>query len=187
MPTPSATATPAPSEPTLSATEALTPSRIVIPSVGIDGPIVASSLEIVEGSGVPEPAWVVPEAINAGWHDTSAPLGVPGNTVINGHNWPQDGIFRQLYTIEPGALVVLYSGEATFAYVVVEAVIVKEAGQPVEVRQANARRLLPTEDERLTIVTCHPYGSTRDRLIVTAMPVTGGEGDDDLFDGALLP
>ncbi len=186
-PTPSPTATPAPIEPTMTATAVLTPSRIVIPSVGIDGPVVASSLEIVEGGGVPEPSWVVPEATDAGWHDTSAPLGAPGNTVINGHNWPQDGIFRQLYTVEPGALVVLYSGETAFAYVVIEAVIVKEAGQEIEVRQANARRLLPTEDERLTIVTCHPYGSTRDRLIVTAVPVARGDGDADLLDGAPLP
>jgi sortase A len=120
---------------------------------------------------VPQPAWVVPEATRAGWHDTSAPLGVPGNTVINGHNWPENGIFRNLYKVELGSLVVIYAGDRVFDYEVVDAVIVKEAGQPLEVRQANAHRLMPTDDERVTIVTCHPYASTRNRLIVTARPV----------------
>ncbi len=42
--------------------------------------------------------------------------------------------------------------------------------QPLEVRQANARYIQPTDDERVTLVTCHPYGSTRFRLIVIARP-----------------
>ena len=41
----------------------------------------------------------------------------------------------------------------------------------MEVRLKNARHILPTEDERLTLVTCHPYGSLQYRLIVIAFPV----------------
>ncbi len=127
----------------------------------------------------------MPEATRTGWHDTSATLGAPGNTVINGHNWPQDGVFRDLYQIEIGALIVLYGGEKTFGYEVVEAIIVKEAGQPLEVRQTNARYLMPTQDERVTLVTCHPYGSRRNRLIVTARPVAPLPEDGDPFDAGL--
>ena len=50
-------------------------------------------------------------------------------------------------------------------------------------RQANARYLLPSQDERVTVVTCHPYGSTRDRLIVTARPVAPRLGGGDPLDG----
>ena len=179
------TASPLPPSPTPAVTTVYTPSRIIIPSVNIDGSIVPAGLEIDETAGVPQSARVVPEATRAGWHDTSAPLGVPGNTVINGHNWPENGIFRELYKVEPGALVMLYSGEKVFGYEVVEAIIVQEAGQPIEVRQANASRLMPTDDERVTIITCHPYGGTRDRLIVTAKPVADGDGEVDPWDGTL--
>ncbi|NBD36693.1 MAG: hypothetical protein GVY30_11950, partial [Chloroflexi bacterium] len=33
------------------------------------------------------------------------------------------------------------------------------------------RHIQPTEDERLTLVTCHPYGSIANRLLVVAHPV----------------
>jgi sortase (surface protein transpeptidase) len=53
---------------------------------------------------------------------------------------------------------------------VTEVLILPEAGQPLEVRIENAYYVLPTDDERLTLVTCHPYGSLRNRLIVIAHP-----------------
>jgi sortase (surface protein transpeptidase) len=51
-----------------------------------------------------------------------------------------------------------------------ETLILPEAGQPLGVRRENARYVMPTDDERLTLVTCHPYGSLRNRLIVIARP-----------------
>ena len=47
-----------------------------------------------------------------------------------------------------------------------------DAGLPLEVRVKNASYIQPTRDERLTLVTCHPYGSLRNRLIVIARPVS---------------
>jgi len=106
----------------------------------------------------------------AGWHETSAPLGVPGNTVLNGHNTTHGEIFRDLYTLEVGDAIIVYSGDTLYAYAVTEILILPEGGQPLEVRIENARYILPTDDERLTLVTCHPYGSLRYRLIVIAHP-----------------
>lgn len=114
------------------------------------------------------PIWVVPDAPYAGWHQGSATLGMPGNTVINGHNWPENGVFRFLHQVQVGDLILLYSGRVSFLYEVQEILFLKEGGQPLEVRQANARYIQPTDDERVTLVTCHPYGSTRYRLIVIA-------------------
>lgn len=178
--TPTATPTPTPtptSTPTMTPTPTPTPTpviypptRIVIPSVGIDAPVIPTHWVMQEVNGTLTPVWVVPDAPRVGWHETSAPLGRPGNTVLNGHNWPENGPFRFLHKVQKGDSVLLYSGPLVFIYQVEEIFLLPEAGQPREVREANARYIQPAEDERVTLVTCHPYGSTRFRLIVIARP-----------------
>jgi sortase A len=146
------------------------PTRIVIPEIGVDAPVVVISLQPAEVDGQTQAVWPVPATYAAGWHDTSAPLGVPGNTVLNGHNTTNGEVFRDLYTLEIGEAITVYANDAPYAYEVSEILILPEAGQPLEVRLENARYILPTGDERLTLVTCHPYGSLRYRLIVIARP-----------------
>ncbi|MCX7855573.1 MAG: sortase [Anaerolineae bacterium] len=168
---PSPTVTPTPLPPSPTPTPAVyPPTRIVIPSVGIDASVIPTHWEMREVAGDQQPVWVVPDAPLVGWHETSAPLGWPGNTVLNGHNWPENGPFRFLYKVRPGDPIIVYSGHLVFLYWVDEVLLLPEAGQPLEVRQANARYIQPTDDERVTLITCHPYGSTRFRLIVIARP-----------------
>jgi sortase A len=115
--------------------------------------------------------WEVPNEYAAGWHETSARLGEPGNTVLNGHNTTNGEVFRDLYRLEAGDKIIVYGQEVSRrTYVVSVTLILPEAGQPREVRLENARYVMPTDDERLTLVTCHPYGSLRSRLIVVARP-----------------
>jgi sortase A len=149
------------------------PTRIVIPEIGVDAPVVTVSLQTVEMDGQTQAVWDVPATYAGGWHDTSAPLGVAGNTVLNGHNTANGEVFRDLYTLEIGDTVTVYSGDTPYTYAVSEILLLPEAGQPLEVRLDNARYILPTADERLTLVTCHPYGSLRYRLIVIAHPASG--------------
>jgi sortase A len=156
--TPPPTPTPAP------------PTRIVIPAIGVDAPIVPVSWRAVEVDGQTQTAWEVPAMYAAGWHKTSAPLGVPGNTVLSGHNTTNGEVFRDLYTLEAGDAIITYSGDTPYTYDVTEVLILPEAGQPLEVRLNNARYITSTDDERLTLVTCHPYGSLQYRLIVIAHP-----------------
>ncbi len=146
------------------------PTRIIIPSLGIDAPVVPTDLGTGAVDGSIQPVWQVVPPDRAGWHRGSAELGRPGNTVINGHNWPQNAVFCDLYQIQPGARLILYSDETPFVYQVTDVLLLQEAGQPLSVRQENARYILPTEDERVTLVTCHPYGSLEYRLIVIARP-----------------
>ncbi|MBC7226411.1 MAG: sortase [Thermoflexales bacterium] len=168
---PSPTGTPTPLPPSPTPTPAIyPPTRVVIPSVGIDAPVIPTHWEMQEVDGAQHPVWVVPDAPRVGWHETSAPLGRPGNTVLNGHNWPENGPFRFLYKVQPGDPLIVYSGSMVFLYRMDEVLLLPEAGQPLEVRQANARYIQPTDDERVTLITCHPYGSTRFRLIVIARP-----------------
>ena len=146
------------------------PTRIVIPAINVDAPVVPVSWDTIEADGQAQAAWEVPAMYAAGWHETSAPLGVPGNTVLNGHNTTNGEVFRDLYTLEAGDTITSYSGDTPYAYAVTAVLILPEAGQPLEVRVENARYILPSDDERLTLVTCHPYGSLRYRLIVIAHP-----------------
>ncbi|HRV94858.1 MAG TPA: hypothetical protein P5526_22050 [Anaerolineae bacterium] len=48
--------------------------------------------------------------------------------------------------------------------------LLQEKGASIETRIENARWIAPTEDERLTLVTCAQPGATH-RLIVVAYPV----------------
>jgi len=148
-----------------------TPTRLRIPALGLESPVVPTGWETVEIDGVEQAVWDVPNWRAAGWHNTSAKLGVPGNTVLNGHNTTEGEIFRDLYTLEIGALILVEGDDGeTYAYGVGEIYILPEAGQPLEVRIENARYIQTTEDERLTLVTCHPYGSLANRLLIIAYP-----------------
>ena len=148
------------------------PSRLVIPSLGIDADIQPVSLERV-GKGRNEHAqWSVPASYAAGWHDQSAPLGQPGNTVLNGHNNIGGAIFRDLAHLKQGQKIVLYDQERAYTYEVVQQEYLREAGQPLKNRVMNARWILPTTDERVTLVTCWPNTSNSHRLVVIAVPVS---------------
>ena len=120
--------------------------------------------------GVTQPVWDVPNRRAVGWHETSAKIGA-GNTVLNGHNTSNGEVFRYLYKLEVGAEVLVEADDgATYVYTVTEKLILPEAGQPIEVRIQNAQYTLPTGDERLTLVTCHPYNSLANRLLIIAHP-----------------
>ena len=126
--------------------------------------------EMTPVDGSLQPVWTVPEPPIAGWHEGSALPGQAGNTVISGHNWPQDGVFRDLYRVQPGTRITVCTQSAAFVYIVSQVLLLPEEGQPLAVRQANGAYAQPTDDERLTLVTCHPYGSLANRLIVIARP-----------------
>ena len=165
--------------PTNQPTNPAPPTRILIPAIGVDAPVVPVSWHAVEVSGQTQAAWDVPAMYAAGWHETSAPLGVPGNTVLNGHNTTNGEVFRDLYTLEIEDTITVYADDASYTYAVTETLLLPEAGQPLDVRRQNARYVMPTGDERLTLVTCHPYGSLRYRLIVIARPVATPEDKVD--------
>jgi sortase A len=145
------------------------PDRLTIARLGLDAPVepvgmVASNV----APGVVE--WGVPDHRAAGWLNTSAPFGFVGNTVLDGHHNIKGEVFRDLWTLQAGDEIVLYAGPEARRYVVRDVMILPEKGQPLEVRLANARHLLPTEDERLTLVTCWPYENNTHRTVVVAFP-----------------
>lgn len=115
--------------------------------------------------------WNVPNEFAAGWHQLSAPLGERGNTVLNGHHNIYGEVFRYLVRLEPGDIITLASGDQRFTYVVAQTMTLAESGQPANVRETNARWILPTADERVTLITCWPYAANTHRLVVIALSV----------------
>lgn len=151
------------------------PKRIAIPDINLDAPVEAIGVVPVQSNGQTYYQWLVPNDFLAGWHDNSALLGQPGNTVLNGHHNVHGEIFRDLVDLEIGARVTLYdANDQAYQYRVSDIEILLERGQPLEVRLENAQWIAPTEDERITLVTCWPYSDNSHRLVVVAKPVALG-------------
>lgn len=173
-PTATATSTPLPATPTPTSSPlpAEPPTRIVAPAIELDAEVVPIGYQLASRGNVTYTDWLVPQDV-AGWHNTSALPGQAGNTVISGHHNIDGKVFRYLIDLELGDEVTLYAGQQSFAYVVTEKYILKEAGMPMSVRLKNAQWIAPTGDVRLTLVTCWPYqwpGNTH-RLIIVARPL----------------
>jgi sortase A len=146
------------------------PGRIIVPSIELDSEIVPIGWYIVEQENGPLSMWKVADYA-VSWHKTSAYPGHGGNVVLNGHHNIKGEVFRYLVDIEAGDRVLLYVGDQAYYYEVSEKMILKEKGEPPEVRRQNAAWIAATEDERLTMVTCWPYTNNTHRLVVVARPV----------------
>jgi LPXTG-site transpeptidase (sortase) family protein len=169
-------ATPSPEQPAGSGLPPLPngmiPDRIVIPDIKLDVPIKKVPYRLIkdDATGFVYQQWAVPNEKAVGWQPTSALLGVPGNTVLDGHHNDYGMVFRYLVDLQPGATIELFSGEMEFKYTITNKMILPERNEPLAVRFSNAQWLLPSSDERITLVTCWPFTSNTHRLIVVAVP-----------------
>jgi LPXTG-site transpeptidase (sortase) family protein len=148
------------------------PDRLRIPAISLDAPVVPTMYQQVSFSGRKYLQWLVPYGTMAGWQDTSALLGIPGNTVFNGHNNGFGEVFKNLDKLNVGDMIVVYSGKKAFIYKVAARMILPERFEDVSIRLENARWLMPSDDQRLTLVTCWPADDSTNRLIVVAFPYT---------------
>ena len=164
-PTPKPTPIPLPSDPTR-----LFPTRLVIPAINLDAPIMAVNRVNREINGQSVTTWAVPDTLAAGWHATSALPGQIGNTVINGHANIYGEVFRHLEALEPGDEIIIYAGDTAYHYHVSERHLLEETTLSFEARTKNAQWTMPVKDERLTLITCAPYPRNTHRLIVVAFP-----------------
>jgi len=137
--------------------------------VGIDTPVMPVAWTVVEQNGLEFSVWSVADNA-AGWHQTSALPGQPGNTVLAGHHNIKGEVFRYLVDVQEGDEVDLYVGDTLYTYYVEQKLILKEKGEPPEVRRQNAQWIAPTNDVRVTLVTCWPYTNNTHRVIVVARP-----------------
>jgi len=144
--------------------------RLTIPVLGIDAPVLPVSLEEKQSSRRPYQQWSVPDSYAIGWHDSSAEPGQIGNTVLNGHNNIHGAVFANLVDLTLGEQIIIYKADREYIYQVVHREFLPEQGEPLKTRLKNARWIAPSDDERLTIVTCWPNSSNSHRLVVIAQP-----------------
>jgi len=150
----------------------LAPDRLVIQAIQLDAPIVPVSYRAVSFDDQLYNQWLAPDKFAVGWDDTSALLGLPGNSVFDGHHNAFGKVFKDLVNVAVGDRIDLYSGSRAFHYEVVIKMLVPERNQPIATRLANARWIAPTTDERITLVTCWPASSNTHRVIVVAYPLS---------------
>jgi LPXTG-site transpeptidase (sortase) family protein len=150
--------------------QSLVPDRLVIPAIFLDAPILPVHYKDIEFGGEVYHQWRVPAEFAAGWQDGSAPPGMPGNTVLNGHHNAYGMVFKDLVKLNEGDLILVHAGEVVFRYKVAAKLLLPERGQTLETRMDNARWLAPSSDERLTLVTCWPANSNTHRVILVAYP-----------------
>lgn len=142
--------------------------RLFIEGVGIDMPLFTGGLD---------------EALRKGaWLMGGTRPGELGNTVIFGHRFkylpPLSNTMFRLGSVEYGdTFTVRWNGEE-LTYIVREIRVI----DPTEVSVIG-----DMGDERVTLVTCHPVWSTKERLIVVGFPVEASvEGLSGTFDGVTV-
>ena len=119
---------------------------IKIPAIGIEKAVVqgVSLADLKKGPGH--------------YPDTAMP-GQPGNAAIAGHRTTYGAPFYSLDELDPGDPIFVTTKQGSFRYEVRESKVVR----PSEVSVLD-----PTPDNRLTLTTCHPRLSAKERLIVVA-------------------
>lgn len=128
----------------LPAQESAQATRIVIPKINVDAPIIEGVTWEDLKKGV-------------GHLPGSAQPGERGNLYLAAHNDIFGEIFRYLEKLEPGDEYYIYAGEAKYTYVVREKRII----EPAEVSV-----MLPTTEPVATLQTCYPYLIDTHRLVV---------------------
>ena len=104
----------------------------------------------------------------AGHMPNTALPGQPGNAVISGHRTTYGEPFRELDALDPGDRIEVETALGTHVYSVRETRVVK----PTDVWVAE-----PREGAWLTLTTCHPEFSARERFVVFAELVFGPNHD----------
>jgi sortase A len=144
------------------------PVRLLLPSIKVDTEVRNGGL--VDGPNG-EPEWETHPFV-ATTYPMLAPVGGPGNAVISGHvvTLREGNVFRDLYQVELGEPIEVFTDDSHFTYIVEEIRLVEPTA--VEV-------MAPSEDARLTVITCGGTFDPRtrtfsDRLIVIGKLV-GGE------------
>lgn len=137
-----------------SSTTVTSPARLPGDAVALlDIPAIGAEHAVVEGVGVPE--------LRRGpGHYPSTPLpGRHGNAAIAGHRTTYGAPFLRLDDLEAGDRIEVATTEGRFTYIVSERRIVEPSDVSV---------LAPSDDPVLTLTTCHPRYSARQRLVVHA-------------------
>ena len=120
------------------------PTRIVVPSAGVDTAISEVGVSVDNGKAVYETAWR-----SAGHHLDSALPGQLGNMVITGHvsvaNHDNLAVFSDLDSVKEGDTIEVFSGDQAFRYQVNKVLVVPPS---------SVKLLRSDSTATVTLVTC---------------------------------
>lgn len=173
---PTQTLTPLPtSTPTLTPSPTSTPlplpaRRMAIPAIGLNISIKENvPRQRSNGTFVWDPP-----AYAAGHYDSSGNPGGGRNIVFQGHNNMAGEVFRDLNYLEPGHEIILLTDAGEFHYQVQQKIIIPYAGREAEANQEIRALTGPQASEMVTLISCWPYSTYTSRIIVIAVPMSGG-------------
>ncbi len=147
------------------------PLELIITSIQLDAPIVPAARNEIIQNEITYSQWSAPDNFAAGWQFDSAHLGEIGNTVLNGHHNVFGEVFKNLNLIMEGDKIIINGDDGKkYTYLVTNVMILPERDVSIEQRLDNAKWMMPSNDERLTLITCWPSYSNTHRLIVVAKP-----------------
>lgn len=126
--------------------------RLQVPAIKVDAPI-------VQGDG-----WDQLKK-GVGQHPGTVNPGDKGNLVLSAHNDIFGEIFRDLDRLNPGDLVIVFTNQRAYTYIVIETKLVEPTA--VEV-------LDQTVQPTVTLISCYPYLKDNKRIVVTARLQTSG-------------
>lgn len=175
LPTPKAPTPTRDPEPTTGETPEPTPVpvpplNLSIPAIELDAPIVETSTRKFTINGAEYKQWIVPDEFAAGWNRESAMPGAGSNVVLFGHHTVNGSVFRHLDQLKEGDLIQVSNGSEVFEYQVSLVTRLKERGVSLAQMVENSAWILPSREERLTLVTCWPPYESTYRLVVVASP-----------------
>jgi len=119
-------------------------TRIQIPAIGIDAPV-------VQGDG-----WEQLKK-GVGQYVGSVNPGDDGNIVLSAHNDIFGEIFRELDQLKPGDQIILFTNQRAYNYVIIDNKVVEPTA--VEVMDQ-------TEQPTVTLISCYPYLVDDQRIVV---------------------
>ena len=166
---PTSTSSPTPTRTPIHRPADQDPTRITAPEVHLDAKVITVGIKEQYENGVLRKVWEVADYA-AGFHEGTARPGHVGNTVISGHNNIRGEVFRDIHKLKLGDDVYLWVGDCPYRYQVGVVYRLPVKGAPPEVEEDNLRHILPTDDQRLTLVTCWPYWANTHRIVVLAFP-----------------
>ncbi len=122
-------------------------TRIQIPAIGVDAPV-------VQGDG-----WEQLKK-GVGQHIGTANPGENGNVVLSAHNDIFGEIFRELDKLKPGDVIIVYTSQRQFTYIITGTQVV----EPTRVEV-----MAPTPNATMTLISCYPYLVDTERIVVSAV------------------
>jgi sortase A len=172
-PWPTATTTPLP---TLTPTPTATPLpplpaiRLSIPAINLNASIQeVFPVEKVAWNGEKELQWGIAEYA-VGHYNTSGYPGQGTNIVLTSHNNTLGEVFRDLDQLHPGDEVILFTEEREFHYRVQKVYLLPYLGVETQGEAALREYTRPQPTEMVTLVSCWPYATNANRIVVIAVP-----------------